>query len=127
MKQKSPENDAAISDRGAVPKQEDALSSAAATSTGYYGASGGGVPMFDSSTFLAEILGAVREQWRLIAACLLAGLIIGLLHGFLAEPTFETNALVQVEPKIREIGGPFSDFENSRRINDALVDEVEVL
>ena len=93
----------------------------------YYGARPGSNSLVEGSTFLAEAIRVVREKWRLIAISLVVALLVGLIHGFLAVPTYVTNALVQVEPKIREIGGPFSDFENTRRVNDALVDEIEVV
>ena len=110
------------------PKSGDPVNSAGSVPPGdYYGAPGGVRPPIDGSTFLAEVLAVAREKWRLIAAFMVAALIGGLLHGFLAVPMFDTNAQVQVESKIREVGGPFLDFENSQRVSDALVDEVEVL
>ena len=81
----------------------------------------------DEPNFLAEILGVIRERWRLIALLAVAAVVLGFIHNFLTKPAFETNAVVQVEPKIREIGGPFSDTDDSRKVNDALIDEVQIL
>jgi tyrosine-protein kinase Etk/Wzc len=81
----------------------------------------------DGPSLLAEVLAIVRERWRLIAIFTVLAIVVGLAHNFFAERAYETYAVVQVEPRMRDIGGPFSDVENTRRVNDALVDEVQVL
>lgn len=80
-----------------------------------------------SALKVSDLLAAVMENWRLLAASAVVAILVGFFHGSVTPPAYETNASVQVEPKVREIGGPFTDFENSRRVNDALADQFEVL
>jgi tyrosine-protein kinase Etk/Wzc len=87
----------------------------------------GGGSGAEGMTVLAEIRAAALESWRLIAACTVVALLVGFLHSLLAVPAYMATASVQVETRVRDIGGPFSDFEDTRGSNDALVDEVEIL
>ncbi|WP_338641749.1 GNVR domain-containing protein [Burkholderia pyrrocinia] len=81
----------------------------------------------DDEIDLSEYLSVLRERWKAVVLCTLAGTCIGASYVFVAQPVYRADAMFQIEDGVNSTQGMLGQLASVFDTKQSAIAEIEVI